>query len=79
MIKVPLCRLQQCLGPFAMFFLKGPLKRDFTDIYLITFFRDGYLGNTSAMSVIFFLKMFKIQCRFQKCTEKLGKRISFLI
>ena len=60
MVKVALCRFQQSLGPFAMFFLKRPLKRDFTDIYLITFFGDGNLGTTSAMRVIFFLKMFKI-------------------
>ena len=60
MVKVALCRFQQSLGRFAMFFLKRPLKRHFTDIYLLTFFGDGNLGNNSAMWVIFFLKMFKI-------------------
>ena len=54
MIKIPLCRFQQCLGAFAMFFLKGLLKRNFTDIYLLTFFGDGNLGTTSAMRDIFF-------------------------
>ena len=78
MVKVALCRFQQSLGPFAMFFLKRPLKRHFTDIYLLTFFGDGYLGNTSAMTVIFFLKMFKIQCRFQKLREKVRKSLPFL-
>ena len=53
-------RIQQSLGAFAIFFLTRPLKRHFTDIYLLTFFGDGNLGNTSAMRVIFFLKMFKI-------------------
>ena len=75
MVKVALCRFQQSLGTFAMFILKRPLKWYFTDIYLIPFFGDGNLGNTSAMSVIFFLKMFKIQCRFEKCREKLGKSL----
>ena len=74
MIKVLLCRFQQSLGPFAMFFLKRPLKRHFTDIYLLTFFGDGHLGNTSAMRVIFFLKMCKIQCRFQKVHRKIQKK-----
>ena len=46
MIKVPLCRFQQSLGPFGMFFFKRPLKRHFTDIYLLTFFGDGNFGNT---------------------------------
>ena len=39
---------------------KGPLKRDFSDSYLITFFGVRNSTNTSAMSVIFFLKMFEI-------------------
>ena len=60
MVKVLCCRFQQSLGRFAMFVVEDPLKRDFTDIYLIYFFGDGNLGNTSAMRVIFFLKMSKI-------------------
>ena len=60
MIQVPLWRFQQSLGAFAMFFFKSPLKRHFTDIYFLTFFGDGNLGNTSGMTVIFFLKMWKI-------------------
>ena len=39
---------------------KGPLKWDFFDIYLTTFFGVRNLGNKSAMKVIFFLQMFKI-------------------
>ena len=60
MIKVASSRLQQCLCPFTMLFVEGILKGAFSDIYLITFFGDGNFGNTSAMRVIFFLKMFKI-------------------
>ena len=58
--KVALYRFQQSLGSFAYLLWKTPLKRDFPGIYLITFFGDGDLGTTSAMRVIFFLKMFKI-------------------
>ena len=60
MVKVALCRFQQSLGPFACLLWKTPLKRDFTGIYLITFFGEGDLETTFAMRVIFFLKMFKI-------------------
>ena len=35
---------------------KGPLKGDFPDIYLITFFGDRNFGNTSAMTVILFFE-----------------------
>ena len=42
------------------FLWKRPFKRDFTDIYRITFFGDGNLGNTSTMRIIFFSRMFKI-------------------
>ena len=41
MVKVALFRFQQSLGPFACLLWKTPLKRDFTGIYLITFFGDG--------------------------------------
>ena len=58
--KVALSRFQRSLVPFAHLLWKTPLKRDFTGIYLITFFGDGDFGTTSAMRVIFFLKMFKI-------------------
>ena len=43
MVKVALCRFQQSLGRFAMFVVEDSLKRDFTGIYLITFFGDGNL------------------------------------
>ena len=52
--------------------LKGPLKRDFSDIFIITFLGVRSFKNTSAMRIIFFLKMFKTKSRFQKCREVLG-------
>ena len=39
MIKVLLCRLEQCLVPFTMLLMKALLKRDFLDIYLTTSFK----------------------------------------
>ena len=46
------------------FLLKGPLKHDLLDIYLIMFFRAGNSGNTSAKRVIFFCKRFKFNIDF---------------
>ena len=57
---------------------KGPLKQDFLDIYLTTFFGVRNLWNKSAMKVIFFLQMFKISCTFRKCKKKLRKSFLFL-
>ena len=53
-------RLPCCLS-------KGPLKRDFLDNYVTTFLGVRNFGNTSAMRVIFFAKMFNILFKFQKC------------
>ena len=48
---------------------KCPLKRDFLEIFLTTFFGVRKFKNTSAMRVIYFLKIFKIQSTFEKCRE----------
>ena len=51
---------------------KGPLKRDFLDIYLTAFYGFHKFKNPSVMRVIiFFLKMFKIISRFRKNGEKI--------
>ena len=55
MVKVLLLTFQQCLVPFTMLLVKGGLKREFIDIYLIMFFGVRNFGNKSAMTVIFFL------------------------
>ena len=57
---------------------KGALKRDFLDIYLTMYFGVPELKNTSAMIVIFFLKMFQIEWKFTKCQKKLRKYFLFL-
>ena len=61
---------EQCFGPLTMLLVAGPLKQDFLDNYLTTLFGVRKFKYTSAISVIFFLKMFKIECKFRKCEKK---------
>ena len=50
---------------------KGPLKREFSEIYLTTCFGVRKFKNISAIRVIFFfLKMFKIGSKFRICKKK---------
>ena len=56
---------------------KGPLKRDFLDIYLTTSFGVHNFKNASAMRVIFFLEMFKIESKFRKGKKKLENIFRF--
>ena len=58
-------------------FSKGPLKRDFLDIYLTALFGVGKFKNTSAMRVIPFSKMVQIGSKFRKCKIKLAKSFLF--
>ena len=74
MVKVALCRFQQSLGSFAMFFLKRPLKRHFTEFYLLTFFGDGNLRTTSAMRVIFFFENVQRLMEISKMQRKSEKK-----
>ena len=61
--------------------LRGEDRRNeqyFLDIYLTTFFGVHNFKNISAMRVIFFLKMLKIETKFPKCKKKFGKGCLFL-
>ena len=69
-LKRVLALLQSCL-------LKDNVKRRFSSIYLTTFFEVRNFGNTLAMSVIFFSKELKMQCKFQKLRKKLRKLFDF--
>ena len=51
----------------------GSLKRDFLDIYITTSFSVRKLENTSAMRVILFLEMFKIESKFRKIKKSIAK------
>ena len=55
------------------FLSKDCLSWNFLDIYLTTFFGVHKFKNTSAMRVIFFLKMFKIESKLPKCKKKWEK------
>ena len=58
MVKVFPFRFQQCLVPLSMLLVEGSSKRGlFRD--LTTFFGARNFGNTEAMRLIFFLRMFK--------------------
>ena len=46
-------------------FSKGPLKRDFLDIYLTALFGVGKFKNTSAMRVILFSKMVQLDLNLE--------------
>ena len=60
MVKEVSLKFEQCLGAFTMCFLSDPLKWDFLGIDLTMFLGVRNFGNTSAMRVIFFSKMFQI-------------------
>ena len=77
MPKVLSLRFQQCFVRFTMLLSKGPLKWDFLDINLPTFFGVHNFANTSTMRVMFFKKMLKILSTFKKCRKKLRKKIFF--
>ena len=59
-------------------FSKVPHKRDFLEIHLTPIFRVRNLENTSAMRVIFFVKILKILFTFQKCRKRVEKKFSLL-
>ena len=72
------CRFQQCLGPFIMFILEECCETGILKIHLTTCFTIHKFGNTGALRVFFFFKMFKIWCRFQKSSKTSFKRSLFL-
>ena len=57
---------------------KGRLKLDFLDIYLTLFFAVRKLKNTSALRVVFFLKIFKIKFKLKNYKKKLRQYFSLL-
>ena len=60
MVKVLSFKFQLIWARLPYCFWKDPLKQEVLDIDVTTFFGVSNIGNTSAMRVIFFLKMFKI-------------------
>ena len=60
MVKVVWFIFRQCFVPSQCCLSKGPLKREFLDIYFTTCFGVRNFENTSTIRVIFLLKIFKI-------------------
>ena len=56
---------------------KVVLERCFLESGLTTFFTFCNFRNKVGMAIIFFFKMFKIWCRFQKWNKQIWKEISF--
>ena len=73
MVKVFRSDFNSILACLTCYLSKGPLKRDFLDIYLTTFFGARRFKTTSAMKAILFFKIFNIESRFPQCNKKLGK------
>ena len=57
---------------------KGPLKCDFLDIYLTTFFGIRSFGNTSYMRVIFYQKCSKVYLHFKNAEKNWEGPFCFL-
>ena len=66
MVKEVSLKFEQCLGAFTMLLFVGSSEMGLLGIDLTMFLGVRNFGNTSAMRVIFFLKMFQIEARFQK-------------
>ena len=78
MVKVLTFRLEKCFSPATILLVEGSSETGlFTHIYLTTFFLVRNFKNTTAMRVIFFWKMFKIDPKYPKFRKKLGKNFFF--
>ena len=71
LIKSLWCRFEPCLGTFTMLLLEGSSEAGLFRHLPNHVLRIRSFGNTKAVRVIFFSKMFKIESRFQKCIQKL--------
>ena len=75
MIKVLRWRFRKYLGHLTGWLSKRFLKRCFLESGLTKFFTVCNSGNTLAMTIIFFFKMFEIWCRFLKSNKIFRKKI----
>ena len=69
--------LQQCFVPLTCRLSKGPMKRDFLEIWLTTFFGVRNFGNKSAMKVIFFWKCSIVNLHFKSAVSNWENVLSF--
>ena len=71
MEKVLSLRFQQCFGPFTMLFVGGSSESGLFRHLSNRFFGVRRFKNTSAVRVIFFLKLFKIESKFWRGKKKI--------
>ena len=77
MVKVVPFRFKQYLVRLTCCFTKSPLKGDFWEIWLTTFFGVRNFGNTSAMKVIFFRKCWEFTIAFANAAKNWESVFSF--
>ena len=65
MVKVVWFTFKQCFVPLTCCLSKGPMKGDFLEIRLTTFFGVRNFGNRSGMRLIFFTKCSKFNLDFK--------------
>ena len=78
MIKSMWCRSEPCSGTFTMLLVEGSCETGLFRHLSNHVFGVRNFGNTKAIRVVFCPKMFKIESRFQKSTQKLKKNDFFL-
>ena len=77
MIKVMWWRFQNCLGMFTILLVEASSDTGLFRHLSNYVFRIRNFGNTKAVRVIFFFKIFNIEFRFEKVSEKLRKNFCF--
>ena len=75
--KGALMQISKGLGTFVMVLFEGSSETELFRHLSDYVFQLGNFENTKSMRVIFFFKISKLSCRFQKCSQKLWKRFSF--
>ena len=75
LIKVLSCRFHKCLGPFTCWLSNDVLKRHFLESRPTEYLTVCIFRKMLAMTIFFFVKMFKIWCRFHKFNKKTEKKV----
>ena len=77
MAKVLSLRFQQCFGPFIMYLVEESSESGLFRHLSNHAFWSCKFKNISAMRVIFFWKIFKIESKFRKCKKILESKFLF--
>ena len=74
LIRVLWCRFHQCLCMFTMLVVEGSSETGRFKYLSEHVFGVRNFGNTKSMRMIFFFKILKIYCKYQKCSKKFRKK-----